>query len=85
MSEICNKHDGGSWFKHCSECYNEDQSELTKLRKENERLRNAIDKVRQNCDMLHDEHYDLAAWRDNHIVNEEIFDKALKSLEGKDE
>ena len=41
-------------------------------------LEDAIDEVRQTQDMLYDEHYDLQAWRDNHIVTEQIFEKALE-------
>ena len=41
-------------------------------------LEAAIDEVRQTQDMLYDEHYDLQAWRDNHIISEQIFNKALE-------
>ena len=41
-------------------------------------LEDGIDEVRQTQDMLYDEHYDLQAWRDNHIVTETIFNKILE-------
>lgn len=41
-------------------------------------LRDAIEEVQQTQDMLYDEHYDLQAWRENHIVTDVIFKKALR-------
>ncbi len=41
-------------------------------------LEEVIEEVQQTQDMLYDEHYDLKAWRENHIVTNTIFDKALE-------
>ena len=40
-------------------------------------LEDVIEEVRQTQDMLYDERYNLQAWRENHIVTEQIFHKAL--------
>lgn len=51
---------------------------VKQLLKDNERLKEVIEEVQQTQEMLYNEHYDLQSWRNNHIVTELIFNKALE-------
>jgi len=55
------------------------EMEIERLKQENARLKDALWEILESMEMLHDENYDLQAWREAYLLNwKEIGEKAVK-------